>query len=69
MIPLSLYIYIYICISIEVGESTRVVLGDIPQNGLARCSLDSRLLLSSFFARSPLRLPSLNTDIYRLPKG
>ena len=38
----------------EVGESTRVVLGDIQNKGVVQCSLDSCLLLSSFFARSPL---------------
>ena len=36
--------------SIKVRESTRVVLGDIQKKGVARCSLDSCLLLSSFFA-------------------
>ena len=36
--------------STEVRESTRVVLGNIRQKGVARCSLDSCLLLSSFFA-------------------
>ena len=39
--------------SIEVRESTRVVLWDIQQRGVVRCSLDSCLLLSSFFAWSP----------------
>ena len=39
--------------SIEVRESARVVLGDSPQKGVVRCSLDSCLLLSSFFASSP----------------
>ena len=38
---------------IITGESARVVLGDIPQKGVVRRSLDSCLLLSSFFARSP----------------
>ena len=38
--------------SIKVRESTRVVLGDIPK-GVVWCSLDSRLLLSPFFASSP----------------
>ena len=51
-------------------ESARVVSGDVPQKGVAWCSLDSRLLLSSLFARSPpLKLPSLNADLYRLPTG
>ena len=36
--------------SIEVRESTRVVLEDIPKKEVVRCSLDSCLLLSSFFA-------------------
>ena len=36
--------------SIEVRESTGVFLGDVPKRGMARCSLDSFLLLSSFFA-------------------
>ena len=34
----------------EVRESTKVVLGDIPQKGVVQCSLDSCLLLSSFLA-------------------
>ena len=34
--------------SIEVRESTRVVLGDIPQQGVVRCALDSFLLLTSW---------------------
>ena len=52
----------------EVRESTRVVLGDIPQTGLVQYSLDSCLLLSSFFARSPpVKPPSLNADLHWLP--
>ena len=51
--------------SIEVRESTTVVLGDIQNKRVVRCSLDSCLSLSSFFARSaPLKLPSSNTDLY-----
>ena len=37
---------------------------DIPKKGVVQCSLDSCLLLSSI---SPLKLPSLNTDLYWLP--
>ena len=39
--------------SMEVRESTRVVSGGIPQKGVVWCSLDSCLLLSSFFAWPP----------------
>ena len=39
--------------SIEVRESARGVIGDIPKKGVVRYSLDSCLLLSSFFAWSP----------------
>ena len=51
--------------SIEVSERTRVVLGDIQNKGLVPCSLDSRL--SNPAQSPPLKLPSLNTDLYRLP--
>ena len=44
--------------SIEFRESPRVVSGDIPKNRVVLCSLDSCLLLSSFFAWStPLNYP------------
>ena len=51
--------------SIEVRESTRVVLGDIPKQEVVRCSPDSCLLLSSFSGQIPaLKLTSLNADLY-----
>ena len=66
-----IYIYIYIYMSIEIRESTSVVLGDIPQKGVVRCSLDFclSLVVLVLCAISPLELPSLNTDLYRLPTG
>ena len=41
-----------------------VALGDIQNKGVVRCSLDS---IGNLWAISPLKLPSLNTDLYRLP--
>ena len=48
--------------SIEVRESARVVLGDMTsqQMGVVRCSLDSCLLLSSFFAFQVFSSPRMS---------
>ena len=49
-------------------EHKGVVLGEINKKGVVRRSLDSCLLLSSLSGQiSPFKLPSLNTDLYRLP--
>ena len=58
----TIIIIIIIILSIEVRESARVVVRGYLRKGSVRCSLDSCLLLSSFFVRSPpLKLPSSDT--------
>ena len=45
--------------SMEVRESTRVVLGDVPQKGVVRCSLDA---IGNLRAISPLKLTPTSID-------
>ena len=53
--------------STQVRDSAGVVLGDIQQKGMVRCSLDWPLPALVLCVSSPLKLPSLDADVYRLP--